>query len=59
MAPDITVNTCNQLAKIHASASQVFTDIQMGAVSGSMTIITARRSMQNLWQYLNVEKEQV
>ena len=59
MVLDITVNICNRLAKIHASASQVFTDIQMDVASGSMIIITARRSTQNLWQYLNVEKAQV
>ena len=59
MVQDITVNTCNQLARIHASAFQVSTGIQMGVVFGSMIIITARWSMQNLWQYLNVEKEQV
>ena len=59
MVLDITVNTCNQLVKIHASAFQVFIDIPMDVASGSMIIITAKRSTQNLWQCLNVEKEQV
>ena len=59
MVLDITVNICNQLAKIHASAFQVFIDILMDVASGSMIIITAKRSTQNLWQCLNVEKEQV
>merc|ERR1719197_749117 len=53
---DITVNICNQLVKIHASAFQVFTDIPMDVASGSMIIITARLFMQNPWQPLHVEK---
>ena len=48
MALDITVNICNQLVKIHASAFQVFTDIQMDVASGSMIIITVKQSMLNL-----------
>ena len=47
MVPDITVNTCNQLARIHASAFLVSTDIQMDVASGSMTIITAKQFITN------------
>ena len=59
MVLDITVNTCCQSVKILASAFQVSKDIQMDVASGSMIIITARLFMQNPWQPLHVEKEQV
>ena len=47
MVLDITVNTCCQSVKILASAFQVSKDIQMDVASGSMIIITVKRSMKN------------
>ena len=54
------MNICNQLVKILASVFQVSTDIQMDVASGSMIIITVKRSMQkHLLLSLNAVKELV